>query len=584
MNDKFIFLNYHLWLPILLVALALWFVFIWKEWSVGSKNRMWFKILVAFFTILALAMIALKPAISESLNKRVGVLLTKGSQRTRLDSLKKANSDLIEIHYEPGKFINKELDSVHTLFILGHGVPSFDFWQFAGKSVTYLGKEVATGITRLKYKNEQILGNKLQINGRYTSPTIGNRLVLEEPGGAAVDSLEFSDTIHDFSLQTELKVAGNYVYALSEKDSMGNLIHSESIPVTVLEESGLNILMINSFPTFETKYLKNYLAKKRHQVLVRSQLTQGKYKFEYLNRERKPLYRLNQKNLKPFDVLLIDAASYKNLSTTSFDALLQSVRNDGLGLFIQADFGFFGLSKSKSKFNFKRVTSQEVSTSQWPKAQLNGHPYRFEDGLLIEPIHSSNTGVVSAYQQYGSGGIGTTILKNTYEQVLNGRSDIYQELWSEIIDAIRKKANRSTEWESAIFPIYKNHPYLFKVRSTLENPRSLNDKGNNIPLQQDIDIPNKWSGSTYPRVTGWQQLSVEGDTINKHDFFVQDTSAWKALHLEQLHNQNKREFNGKITTSEAEKTFSPITPLWFFAVFILGMGWLWLEPKLLGGV
>ena len=46
--------------------------------------------------------------------------------------------------------------------------------------------------------------------------------------------------------------------SLVEKDSMNNLLASNPIGIQVIPKSTLNVLIINGFPTFETKYLKKY--------------------------------------------------------------------------------------------------------------------------------------------------------------------------------------------------------------------------------------------------------------------------------------------------------------------------------------
>ena len=77
-----------------------------------------------------------------------------------------------------------------------------------------------------------------------------------------------------------------------------------------------------------------------HEVLVRSQLTKGKYKFEYFNRERTPIYDFSQERLMKFDIIFIDANSYNNLSSKSFSELINTVKGHGLGIIVQPDIGF----------------------------------------------------------------------------------------------------------------------------------------------------------------------------------------------------------------------------------------------------
>jgi hypothetical protein len=137
------------------------------------------------------------------------------------------------------------------------------------------------------------------VKGLYQKSSTREPIVLEDPAGAGLDSIILnSEKEQAFHLGTNLKVAGNYVFSLAIKDSLGNLISRDPLPIVVNEKEKLKILVLNSFPTFETRTLKNFLAEAGHGLVVRSQITRGRFKYEYLNTEPVSIGSLSETTLK----------------------------------------------------------------------------------------------------------------------------------------------------------------------------------------------------------------------------------------------------------------------------------------------
>ena len=102
-----------------------------------------------------------------------------------------------------------------------------------------------------------------------------------------------------------------------------------------------------------------------------------------------------------------------------------------------------------------------------------------------------------------------------------------------------------------------------------------------IALQQDVDIKSNWNGTTFPTKVGWNQLHVKNDSLSKYDYYVMDTLNWKSLMAFSTFEENQRHFDGTYENQDKVKFLVPINQFWFYLIFIVGMGYLWLEPKLL---
>ena len=580
MIDTLHFLHQDFIVPVVIGAFLLFIVFVWKEWYLPIRIKFYVHVLIALVTLISLAMLALKPMIWSSSQINSGVLLTENFQKERLDSLNREYKNLKVIPYKVNQPIGKVLDSISSLFVLGNGLRSFDFWQLKKLPTNYVGAVIPKGIIKLNYPKEISVGEQWIVRGSYNAPKIGHQLLLTDSSGKEIDSVQMDKAERtDFELSANVKVRGKYVYKILEKDSLGNRIATESLPIQVLPRKKLQILMVNSFPTFESKYLKNFLAEVGNELTVRSQLTRGKFKFEYFNTERRPFYSFSKKQLEPIDLMIIDANSYVNLSTMSLQTIEQAIQRDGLGVLLLPDEGFFKLPVKTSNFEFLREKSSRITLDQWPKLSWEKYPYIFKEGLRLEKVHRSDETLLTAYHSMGRGRIGTTVIQNSYRLLLAGNSEVYRTFWSETISAFSKRRESLAEWSSGSEFVFVDEPFPFEIRTAFEDPQAIGGHGG-IPLMQNPDIGALWSGITYPGNTGWQRIKLENDSVATLDYYVMDSTKWKSITAYKTRAENKRQFNSIADVTANRKTLTPLNRLWFFLIFILGQGYLWFAAKL----
>lgn len=581
MNNHINFLNQDYFWPFVLGGFLLWVLFIWKEWSPIRNLRFYINAFVGLLAIVSIVMIALRPIVQENSSSNLGVLLTRGFGQNQLDSLKKAHKSIKIIPYKINQPIGNAIDSVGALYILGNGLQSFDFWQLDKVPAQIIKGYEPFGITRLGYKNNAVVGDKLVVKGSYSNGHKGNRLVLSNPRGVGIDSVILSGLVQEnFNLTMDPKVVGKFKYTLVEKDSLGTLISSEPLPMNIVDRSSVKILIINNFPTFETKYLKNYLAEIGHEVTIRSQFTKNKYKYEYFNTEKQPFNSFTENQLINYNLLIMDSQSYVSLSRNSLSALHNSIRNNGLGLFIQPDPNFFKLTKQRTGFSFVPSKTAKSGLEFSSNVEMDNYAYDFMEEYGLEEIHRHNNNTLAAYRRMENGRVGTIVLQNTYQMILNGQNETYEQFWSGIINGLAKRNYLQTEWINNSGFAYQDQPFLATIRTSINDPEVLNIDSMQIPLQQDVDIKSKWYATTYPTKVGWNQLHVKNDSLSKYDYYVLDTLNWKSLTAINTLKENQRHFNGTYENQKQVKFLAPINPFWFISSFIIGMGYLWLEPKL----
>lgn len=582
MIDNLTFLRLE-WLWVVMVwAVLLWALFLWKEYSQMGVKRLLLKAIIALVAVGALAIMLLQPLLPEERVTGVGAIRTQNYKKSQLDSLKAVHPGLSVISYAGDGFEKAQLDAIGKGYVLGDGVAPHDFWQLENIEASYVGGSEINGVVRLRYDQEPIVGDSLKVQGLYAKPTIGNRLVLEDASGNGLDSIAISKSEDlNFRLETKLKVAGLFVFRLVEKDRLNTLISVHPLPMHVQSRNALRILIINTFPTFETKYLKNFLAEDGHEVLVRSQLTKNTYKFENFNRKQASIYGFTRSNLDDFDLLIIDSGSFLGLSTASKRAMEQQMENEGLGVFIQPDVTLARDGK-RFGFRFKRNTTTETRLPQWPEVKIPVFAASFEWDALVQPILSSERTVLSGYTQKGAGRQGTSMLADTYQLVLDGNEGVYQYIWSTMLSTVSQKKLPIVEWEAEKYIAYQDEPWHFKLRTLLPNPEVIAGENNQIAVRQNLQLRDQWEGVVYPRKVGWNrlQLKLKQDSIAQMHYYVGEDNDWKDLKRFDSKQENARVFNKSVAAQAAALTLQPIPRIWFLLVFSLAMGYLWLVPRI----
>lgn len=535
--------------------------------------------LVALVAVISLLALFLQPLVAERRAKGIGVLLTAQYQQGQVDSLKQIYNGLSELTYTENSPLGASLDSIQRLFVVGEGVMPYDFWQFEGLETTYIDDNEAHGIVRIQYDEQLVVGDSLHLRGLYKKPALGEKLVLQDPSGIDLDSLAIG-VVDDlrFHVVTKPKVAGKFVYRLLVKDSLDTEHSSEPLPVVIREQEQLSILIINTFPTFETKYLKNFLAENGHALLVRSQLTKGKFKFESFNGNRGAIYGFTAQNLQDFDLVITDIGSYRSLSGASQRALKNQVEKEGLGVFIQPEASLID-EGDRFGFRLKRKNNTSLQLKNFPNIKLETYPFAFRAEALLQELITSPQGTIAAYYQQGAGRMGSSILVDTYQLVLDGKEELYQYLWATTLAGIAQKSVLSTTWNIEKRIVQVDEPLAFSLRTNSTRPEVTTAENARIALQQSPHLMDQWSGVVYPVEEGWQQVNLTQDSTARADYYVASPQAWKAVRSFDKRAANRKQFDGRIVKQLDGTALRPINRLWFFLAFAFAMGFLWFEPR-----
>lgn len=577
MIDNIFFENKHLLLPAVLVVALLFLFFLWKEWG-GTRKQFLVNSLVGFFALVTLLLITLKPTILSKGKPLEIALLTDGYRESSLDSLKKLKRNLKVSQYSKGKNLFDPDDKPTKVYVLGHGIAKYDLWQLENKLTMYISGEKLIGITRLKYNSQPNVGELISVKGLYKNPKKGNSLFLVNPSGESLDSTSFSKSnSQKFQLSTKAKLEGRVVYSLIEKDSLNAIVKMNSLPVSIKKKKFLKVLIVNLFPTFETKYLKNFLAEKNHKVIVRNQVSKDRFKYEYFNTAKEKV-SFSSKILATFDLLIIDTKSFLSLGRNQRRILKTVIEDERLGVFIQPDKKIFETRNTIANFKFLSNRQNIFSTNN-SNQSISKYNYVFREDNLLEPIHQKKSKIYSAFTYLGAGKIGTSVAKETYQLALLGKLNSYHKFWTDIINSISKKQLYTTEWSKIQKFSYRDEPFYFDFQTNDISPEVILDS-NQVLLRQNVNNQNFWKGKMYPNTIGWHLLKIKSDSTNVFSFYTFKNNEYITLNQFETKRINKQAFK-KTSDFYEDVTFKKdVNLFWFYLIFLSCVGYLWLEPKL----
>jgi hypothetical protein len=568
---------FSVWLTLLLLLLTLFFLGL--EWKRNYRFKT-IRMIAVVVMMLSIAGVFLKPAYLTEDSSSI-LLLTPGYSTTKVDSLLKLYPSSQLMHttqttsYKnsiPLPYFDLTSSSKDIRFIVGQGLPQYALDLLEQENFSFIPSSLPEGIISLTTPPTLYPSRKNSISGQLNSRHNG-WLYLKSPGKTE-DSVKFSKGISDFRFSFLSPYPGDFLYTLSIKDSSTH-IQNEHVPIHVEQLQTLNILIIQHYPTFENQQLKNFLAKKKHHVVVRNQLSKNNFRFEYLNIESVQVQRLTAKLLDNFDLLIADDKSLQTLSESEKEILVHSVKS-GLGLLNTSP----DEKKNKSALFPFETTFTKSDTAI---ISIEDHSYNLPTSRTriadsdVSSTQTNKSGILAGYGLVGLGRIGFQSLQETYRLMLSGDSIAYSQLWTPLLEKVsRPKMNGAKIKIHTPFPWFENDPLDIGVISTTEKI-SLNSDGIPLPLLEDVTIDNVWHGRTWASSPGWHQLTMNESSLS---YFISQDGSWNSLRIANQMKANRQVANSHPSDVEGIKTYKQISSILFYVFFLAAAAFLWLAPKL----
>ena len=598
------------WEWVIAGSMSLLLVLVYIEVKRRRKRRLGLRLLLIGCMVASLALIALAPEWRQQQKKIAAVLLTEGFNPGTLDSLQKQHQAPLKIftHNRPEyegqgvpvaglDQIAAQYPEINKLFVLGTSLSNFNEGaQYPFELVSLINK-FEDGILRIEFPDEVRINEPVHIRGTFKHGRDEEvHLILRSPAGA-LDSLTLPKGISDFSLTTTPKVAGRFLYSLVEKHPDQSEEKASTIPVVVKPFEPLQIAIYGHTPSFEIRALKNWLGELGHQIAVQTQVSRTVYHREFINQENVFDLALNEENLKKLDVLIIQGTALAKLSPNELSVLQNGIPEAGLALLVLADGEIIrqkNTSRLRSITGFK--TSAIESETYLLEKTINGKniqgeiqrlPYRFED----EPNVNCQFEGLFASRNLGTGKAGLLLSSVTHTLNLKGQEDLFAYFWSTIINNMLPHNNYAPGWTVSGPIHFTNTELQLKLLNYHDTPKTIVSDSDSttfkVAMRQDAYLPEQWTGKFWPSKVGWHKIQQADDNLTENQviekwFYVQNDSAWRSLRTARdIKQMQTYTGNHDVKTEDISPayTYLPINRIYFFAIFLLSWGLLWVEQK-----
>jgi hypothetical protein len=583
---------------------------LWLAWRRSNRRYLFLRILANSGAVLSLVFLARPPYRIIRVAATEAILLTPGFQIDTLQKIQKQLQTKPQVfHYGTAADyksvtslaeLQQNYPRVKRLRVLGFGLEEADLKsQEPIRLVPHLNA-LPTGVISLDWNKQLTEGEKLRITGRYHQTTKINTWLYLTVAGKNQDSIQIKNAgINRFGLTYLPKQAGHYVYTLYSKlDNQRSFIGE--LPIQVKPKLKLRILLLPSSPSFETKFLKNYLATEQHGVALRLPISKDIYQTEWLNLPKISLEQINTALWQQFDLIITDVSTIQALSRSQQQALLQSVQQTGLGVIIVPDI----LPLSSSPALLKNF---QILRSPLAKPELNTTPVSWLDYpnfIKTTPLPYTITltpdlkrlawnavgRTLVATKRVGWGKITVSLLPQTFTWPLAGNNAAYTNFWSLLLSQTSKPLLTNHTWHVAGTPLpLINNPvtlHLSDYSYSEDKPfpkgvvHHVSQQADTVYLAQQPLLPHRFSGLFWSRKSGWHEIKKPQDSTRFFYVFTDSSfTTWRsATRLAATQNFLQNNLK-KLATDEHFTNKQPIPAIYFFLAFLVCAGFLWLEEK-----
>ncbi|MDJ0366118.1 hypothetical protein QMK33_13220 [Hymenobacter sp. H14-R3] len=485
--------------------------------------------------------------------------------------------------------LGEQRPALRRLHLLGEGLPASVLPALGRVAVVRHAGPAPSGFQAANWPQQLTLGQRVEVEGTVaTGP--GPAWVSLHADGAGRDSVRLPGG-GSFRLRYQPKVAGLARYELVLRRA-GNPAITEPIPLEISAQALPPVLLLAAVPGFEFKFLKNSLSAAGRAVALRTTVSRGLVQTEFLNQPAQALDRLTPALLARYAVVVADAATLASLPTGEGQALRAAINQGRLGLVLLADATPLPAAvPARAAFAVQPLPTAGAAPQplSWPDAPAPVRallPARLRASAALRPlITGPNAALVAASQRYGLGTVVVSVVPETFRWALQGQAAAYASFWSQLLTAATPPPAPAATWQTLDRWPRARQPLTLRLAGTM--PTSLptvqplaGGTAVQLALAQDTRLP-EWSTAQYwPARAGWHQLRGPGRT--RHSFYVYDSAAWRGPEL-LARQQALAERTTRLGAVAATATVTVPQPWpagWFFGLFLLAAGFLWLEEKL----
>lgn len=480
--------------------------------------------------------------------------------------------------------------ALRRLHLLGQGVPTADLPALGSVALASHPSADKAVFKTATWPRQATLGQYVVVEGATSPlPGTGPNWVSLRAAGAGRDSVRVPGGGGAFRLRYQPRVAGLAVYELVLRQT-GQAPTTEPVPMEVVPASQPAVLLLAATPSFEFKFLKNSLAATGRAVALRTTVSRGLVQTEFLNQPTQALDRLTPTLLSRYAVVVADVATLASLPGGESQALRAAVQQGRLGLVALADPAPLPAAlPGRAGFGVQVLpvagaVPQPLAWADAPAVVKSLLPARLKLGAGAQPlITGPGAAVVVASQRVGLGAVVVSVVPETFRWSLQGQAATYASYWSQLLTAATPPPAPATTWQVlAAWPRARTAVPLRLAGGPAVARASVRPlaagSAVQLPLAQDPRLPEWRTAQFWPGAAGWHR--VQGPGAASHSFYVFDAASWRGPEQAERAQALAARPAQPAGAAAQDTVAQPWPAAWFFGLFLLAAGFLWLEEKL----
>jgi len=480
--------------------------------------------------------------------------------------------------------------ALRRLHLLGQGMPAADLPALGSVALASHLSPLTALFKMAAWPRRVTIGQYVVVEGATAKlPGTGPGWVSLRAAGAGRDSVRVPAGGGAFRLRYQPRVAGLAVYELVLRPA-GHPPVAEPVPVEIVPASQPAVLLLAATPSFEFKFLKNSLAATGRAVALRTTVSRGLVQTEFLNQPAQSLNHLPPSLLSHYAVVVADAASLASLPSGESQALRAAVQLGRLGLVTLADPTLLPAAvPGRADFVVQPLpvasaVPQPLAWDDAPAVVKALLPARLRPSTTAQAlITGPGAAVVVASQRYGLGAVVVSVVPETFRWSLQGQAAAYASYWSQLLTAATPPPAATATWQvlaawprphAAVALRLAGGPATARasVRPLATGPAVA------LPLAQDPRLPEWRTAQFWPGAAGWHR--VQGPGATSAAFYVFAPASWRGPELAERAQALATRPAQPAVASTQDTVAQPWPTAWFFGLFLLAAGFLWLEEKL----
>ncbi len=578
---------------------------LWKEATRNNKGRRGLRLLTTLFAVVSLYLMAVPIMYTSTGNitsSNEAILLTEGTSSDSLSQFVNATGKSFPVLtfdekiaatrkfgatriIDPQDLIAKKYSAIH---VFGYGIGQDELPE---QPIVFHPSPLPTGFTSIHWQRTLSMGDQLTMQGNFHNANTSPVKITLTGYNNLLDSITIpalSDQV--FQLTTIPKQLGRGVYSLSAVVKKDTII-KEPVPIQVIPSSPLKILLLIASPDFENKFLKNWLAEKGYEVVVRTTVSKNKTSKEYLNTAAINIDNITPDLLDRFDITIADAAELSSFSSGEIQSLRTAVSQKGKGLIIRTDSAasrnafyatLFPLTAidtgTQHTINLRMINGNTILQ---PLNLIASYAIRVQAGTQPLIADKENHILVNSALS-GSGKILLSTLPNTFSWVLSGNQSDYDQVWSELITKASPQKMVEEAWHVAPALPHINQPVTILLESNSSNMPAAQLAGATINLSNAANLPFRWSGLFWPMKEGWQTgIQLNGGVYYWYAYAPDDWKSISATAKNRITQQasHAASFHHTAVNPAGSRETATFPAIIFFLIFLGSCGYLWFENK-----